>query len=78
MLAARQGGRRPVQASPVATPVTGVANPEAAGAIKLDVRPNDPRIQSIRDHLEKYRSRTAQGKLSEAGRELEAVESLVK
>ncbi len=37
----------------------------------------DSRIGTIRSHLEKYRSLTAQGKLSEAGKELEAIESLV-
>ena len=38
----------------------------------------DMRIQEIRSHLERYRSLSAQGKWAEAGKELEAVESLVK
>src|SRR5262249_3009383 len=38
----------------------------------------DPRIEMIRSHLERYRSLAAQGKWSEAGKELEAVEGLVK
>jgi uncharacterized membrane protein (UPF0182 family) len=71
MLAARQRGSRPVLTSTVTAP-------EAGEAVKLDVRQVDPRIQSIREHLDKYRTLTSQGKLAEAGRELEAVESLVK
>jgi uncharacterized membrane protein (UPF0182 family) len=38
----------------------------------------DSRIQTIREHIERYRTLTSQGKLSDAGRELEAIESLVK
>ncbi len=38
----------------------------------------DSRIQTIRGHIERYRLLTSQGKLSDAGRELEAIESLVK
>jgi uncharacterized membrane protein (UPF0182 family) len=38
----------------------------------------DPRIQSIRDHLRRYRDFAAQGKWSEAGKELEAIEAEVK
>jgi uncharacterized membrane protein (UPF0182 family) len=38
----------------------------------------DQRINSIRDHLRRYRDLSAQGRWSEAGRELEAIESLVK
>lgn len=37
----------------------------------------DPRIQMIRGHLERYRTLVSQGKLSEAGKELEAVQALV-
>jgi uncharacterized membrane protein (UPF0182 family) len=38
---------------------------------------SDTRLQQIRDHLRRYRELTSQGKLSEAGRELEEIESLV-
>jgi uncharacterized membrane protein (UPF0182 family) len=34
------------------------------------------RIQAIRDHLRRYRELTSQGRMSEAGKELEAVEAL--
>jgi len=37
----------------------------------------DPRIQTIRGHLERYRTLVSQGRLAEAGRELEAVQALV-
>jgi uncharacterized membrane protein (UPF0182 family) len=35
----------------------------------------DPRLESIRQHLRRYKELTAQGKLAEAGRELEAIEA---
>ena len=38
----------------------------------------DARLQSVRDHLRRYRELAAQGKWSEAGKELEAVEAAVK
>ncbi|MCU1337066.1 MAG: hypothetical protein JWO19_2647 [Bryobacterales bacterium] len=38
----------------------------------------DTRIESIRGHLDRYRALSAQGKWAEAGKELEAVEALVK
>jgi hypothetical protein len=38
----------------------------------------DTRIETIRGHLDRYRALSAQGKWAEAGKELEAVESLVK
>jgi uncharacterized membrane protein (UPF0182 family) len=37
----------------------------------------DARITQIRQHLERYRELVSQGKLSEAGKELEAIQSLV-
>jgi uncharacterized membrane protein (UPF0182 family) len=72
ILAARQRGGRPVLTS------TAPGAPEAAAARPVSGTPSDPRLSTIRQHLEKYRSLTAQGKLSEAGRELESIESLVK
>ncbi|MBV9507081.1 MAG: UPF0182 family protein [Acidobacteriia bacterium] len=38
----------------------------------------DPRIARVRDHLRRYRDFAAQGKWSEAGKELEAIEAEVK
>ncbi|HEX5228589.1 MAG TPA: UPF0182 family protein [Bryobacteraceae bacterium] len=37
----------------------------------------DARIMQIRDHLQRYRQLVSEGKLSEAGKELEAIQSLV-
>jgi uncharacterized membrane protein (UPF0182 family) len=37
----------------------------------------DPRIDSIRQHLDRYRTLTSQGKWAEAGRELEAIQNEV-
>ena len=38
---------------------------------------SDARITEIRDHFQRYRQLVSQGKLSEAGKELEAIQSLV-
>jgi uncharacterized membrane protein (UPF0182 family) len=45
----------------------------------LPSSPNaDPRVAQIRTHIERYRELSAQGKWSEAGKELEAIEAAVK
>jgi uncharacterized membrane protein (UPF0182 family) len=51
-----------------ATPAPAPAAPQKTG---------DPRIDSIRQHFERYRTLTSQGKWAEAGRELEAILSEV-
>ena len=71
LLAARQGGRSPVLAVP---PVVS----ENRSGPPTPTPQTDPRIQTIRQHVDRYRSLTAQGKLADAGRELEAIEALVK
>jgi uncharacterized membrane protein (UPF0182 family) len=53
---------------------TGTAAPAALPAVPA----NDPRIGEIRRHLERYRDLAAQGKWSEAGKELEAIQSIVR
>jgi len=62
-------------AAPVAAPVAGAAETPAAPSPPAT---QDQRVQTIRGHLQRYRDLSAQGKWAEAGRELEAVESLVK
>jgi uncharacterized protein len=37
----------------------------------------DPRIENVRQHLQRYRDLTAQGKWADAGRELEAIQNEV-
>jgi uncharacterized membrane protein (UPF0182 family) len=39
---------------------------------------SDPRLEQVREHLRRYRELTSQGKWSEAGKELEAIQSIVK
>jgi uncharacterized membrane protein (UPF0182 family) len=41
------------------------------------VQPSDARITEIRRHMQRYRELVSQGKLSEAGKELEAIQALV-
>src|SRR5512143_1753638 len=65
---AQQGG-----AAAPTLPATGAPQPAAGPS-----GPADPRLQRIRDHLRRYRELVSQGRWSEAGKELEAVESEVK
>jgi uncharacterized protein len=69
-LAAGATGTGTVTQAPAATP------PEAAPA-KPAAADADPRLQTLRDHLRRYREFAGQGKWAEAGRELEAVEKIV-
>ena len=50
--------------------------PQPGGKAQLTVA--DPRLAQVRDHLRRYRELSSQGKWSEAGKELEAIESLVR
>ena len=49
----------------------------AAPAVAATPEPpsTDPRIQSIRQHLQRYRELASQGKWAEAGRELDAIQA---
>jgi hypothetical protein len=53
---------------------TGSTAPAAAAGAS-PARPADARIQRIREHLRRYRELAAQGRWSEAGKELEAIEA---
>ena len=58
-------------AAPAATP-----QPVVAGQVQPAAAPGpDSRIELIRTHLRRYRELSSQGKWSEAGKELEALES---
>jgi hypothetical protein len=59
----------PAQAPGQPTPTTRAPAPSAGQT--------DPRIAEIRQHFERYRELVSQGKLSEAGKELEAIQGLV-
>jgi uncharacterized membrane protein (UPF0182 family) len=59
---------------------TAPPNPGSAPAPALSPvtqKSSDPRIESIRQHLQRYRDLTSQGKWADAGRELEAIQSEV-
>ncbi len=56
--------------APAPAPAAMAATPAPAVAPS-----GDPRIQSIRQHLQRYRELMSQGKFMDAGRELEAVEA---
>jgi uncharacterized protein len=74
-LQAVQGGKQ-VQVLTPSAPAAGsmTASPVTSAAPMV----SDPRIDSIRMHLQRYKELTAQGKWADAGKELEAVESAVK
>jgi len=62
---------------PVQQPTNAGAAPPATQAPAT--APNaDPKLERIRQHLQRYRDLAAQGKWSEAGRELEAIEAEVR
>ena len=60
-----------------ATAPAAAAPPPAPGA-KTQLTIADPRLAQVRDHLRRYRELSSQGKWSEAGKELEAIEGLVR
>jgi uncharacterized membrane protein (UPF0182 family) len=69
-------------AAPGATPETEsqttTAAPPPPAATPAATPAVDNRLQAIRDHLRRYRDLTAQGRMAEAGKELEAIESLTR
>jgi len=76
-LASLQGGALAPATSGVSS-VSGVSNVSSAASPPPPATGTDARIESIRGHLDRYRALSAQGKWAEAGKELEAVEALVK
>ena len=67
---AAQGGKPvPITTQPAVSghPVTSAAPPAS-----------DPRVETVRMHLQRYRELSSQGKWADAGKELEAVESAVR
>jgi uncharacterized protein len=66
---ARLGAGGPAPAAAPQQP----ARPGQPPAPPLPIGPGDRRIESIRNHLQRYRELTSQGKLAEAGKELEAI-----
>ncbi|HWZ29980.1 MAG TPA: UPF0182 family protein [Bryobacteraceae bacterium] len=67
-LEAIQKGQAPIAAAPLRT----------STAAPVPSTPGDPRLDEVRRHLNRYRELAAQGKWSEAGKELEAIEATVK
>jgi hypothetical protein len=48
----------------------------ASGAVAV-LKVGDPRLESVKKHLDRYRELAGQGKMAEAGRELDAIQSEV-
>ena len=65
--------------APTAAPVPSAATPAAVPAVTPPAQlPAASTLREIGDHLNRYRDLSAQGKWSEAGKELEAIDKLVK
>ncbi|MGD0619820.1 MAG: UPF0182 family protein [Bryobacteraceae bacterium] len=73
-LAADMGTAAPQEQTPPAgsAPVSQMINTPGQ-----PLQRNDPRLTEIRQHLQRYRDLTSQGKLSEAGKELEAIQGIL-
>jgi uncharacterized protein len=67
-------GAAPESPPPTTSPTTSALTGAQA---KPQLTLRDPRIDSIRQHLQRYRDLTSQGKWAEAGRELEAIQNEV-
>jgi uncharacterized protein len=74
-LAQLSSGAQQLVSQATAPPVTPAA-PAPAGT-QTQPATTDPRLVQVRDHLRRYRELASQGKWSEAGKELEAIEGLV-
>lgn len=61
-------------AGPVVQPAAGRGSP-APAPVSAPLKSSDPRIESIRQHLQRYRELASQGKWADAGRELDAIQS---
>jgi hypothetical protein len=53
------------------------AGAQAVAPAVAAVKAGDPRLESIRKHMDRYRELAGQGKLADAGRELDAIQSEV-
>jgi len=77
-LQAIQGGKQVQVLTSSAAAASTPASPGTPSVTSVAPTLSDPRIDSIRMHLQRYRELAAQGKWADAGKELEAVESAVK
>jgi uncharacterized membrane protein (UPF0182 family) len=66
-LAQLSGAARAAAQTAIAQPQSTTAAPQSSGT--------DARLESIRNHLRRYRELSSQGKWAEAGKELEAIEA---
>ena len=73
-LEAEMKGQTPPAKSTVQTALSG----SGAAASPAAQPSGDPRVEQIREHLKRYQDLAAQGKWADAGRELEAIEGIVK
>ncbi len=65
-------------AAPAVQAAVQAAGAAVAAPAVAAVKAGDPKLDAIRKHLERYRELAGQGKLAEAGKELDAIQSEVK
>jgi uncharacterized membrane protein (UPF0182 family) len=70
------GGAVQTSSTPSA-PVVSEAKPAATPAPAAPAAPQPASLDAVRQHMRRYRELASQGRWSEAGRELEALEKLV-
>jgi len=68
------GAQQLIQEATAAAPGSG-GTPAPAASAATAATPADARLQRIREHLRRYRELAAQGRWSEAGKELEGIEA---
>ncbi|MBV9083819.1 MAG: UPF0182 family protein, partial [Acidobacteriaceae bacterium] len=77
-LIAELGGTAPPQPQPnQPAPAQTAGAPQAAPSVQQPSNQAVQTLQQIRDHLRRYRELSSQGKWAEAGKELDAIQSLV-
>ena len=74
-LSGGQGSQAPPSAALQAA--VAQAGAQAAAPAVAAVKAGDPRLDSIRQHLQRYRDLVSQGKMADAGRELDAIQNEV-
>lgn len=63
--------------APVAAAAVVQAGAKAASGAMATLKTGDPRLDSVKRHMDRYRELAGQGKMSEAGRELDAIQAEV-
>lgn len=78
LAAIQHGHPPPASASSVQPAAGGAATPPAPATSAATASASDARLDQIRAHMERYKQLSAQGKWAEAGKELDAIQDVVR